>query len=118
MGRLLKVGTWGRRVGYYHGTTTTHLFFVAIHPLLKDGLCCSVTNFDKCVITPIRCDESVVAATLQVLPCMVEQPLVDAIAARLPTWKAGLLTKAGRVLLTKVTLSAILVHLSITCFLS
>jgi hypothetical protein len=41
MGRLLKVGAWGRRVGYYHGTTTTHLFFVAIHPLLKDGLCCS-----------------------------------------------------------------------------
>jgi hypothetical protein len=44
MGRLLKVGAWGRRVGYYHGTTTTHLFFIAIHPLLKDGLCCSASS--------------------------------------------------------------------------
>jgi len=43
---------------------------------------------------------------------------VDAVAARIPTRKAGLLTNAGRVLLTKVTLSAIPVHLSIACCLS
>jgi len=48
----------------------------------------------------------------------VEQPLVDAVASRIPTWKTGLLTNAGRVLLTKVTLSAIPVHLSIACCLS
>jgi len=47
-----------------------------------------------------------------------EQPLVDAAAARIPTWKAGLLTCAGRVVLTKVTLSAIPVHISIAACLS
>lgn len=124
---------------------------VLLAPTSKDQSCLSevlrlfagasglVTNFDKCVITPICCDESVVANTLQVFPCVVqhfpckylgiplslrklnrasEQPLVDAVAARLPTWKALLLTNAGRVLLTKITLSAILVHLSIACCLS
>jgi hypothetical protein len=49
-----------------------------------------------------------------------EQALVDSVAARarLPTWKSGLLTHAGRVLLTKVTLSAIPIHMSIACCLS
>jgi hypothetical protein len=43
---------------------------------------------------------------------------IDSVAGRIPTWKSGLLTYAGRVLLTKVTLSAIPVHLSIACCLS
>jgi hypothetical protein len=43
---------------------------------------------------------------------------VDSVAAKIPTWKSGLLTHAGRVLLTKVTLSAIPIHLSIACCLS
>lgn len=43
---------------------------------------------------------------------------MDSISARIPTWKSGLLTHAGRVLLTKVTLSAIPVHLSIAYCLS
>lgn len=98
-----------------------------------------VTNIDKCVATPIRCSEEMVATVQQVFPCVVssfpckylgiplsltrlrrseEQPLIDSIAARIPTWKSGLLTHAGRVLLTKVTLSAIPVHLSIACCLS
>jgi len=42
---------------------------------------------------------------------------VDSVAARIPTWKSGLLTHAGRVLLTKVTLSVIPVHISIACCL-
>lgn len=37
---------------------------------------------------------------------------------RIPTWKAGLLNNAGRLTLTKSTLSAILVHISICCSLS
>lgn len=98
-----------------------------------------VTNVEKCVATPIRCDDAMVAEVqatfpyvLQTFPCRYlgiplslkrlqridEQPLVDAIAARIPTWKSGLLTDAGRVLLTKVTLSAISIHLSIACCLS
>lgn len=98
-----------------------------------------LTNFDKCIITPVRCDKAMVAAVLEVFPCVVqpfpckylgiplslrrlnrsmEQPLVDVVAARIPTWKAGLLTNASRALLTKVTLSAIPVHISIAYCLS
>lgn len=98
-----------------------------------------ITNFEKCVITPIRCSEAVVAEILEVFPCVVhpflckylgiplsprrlnrsmEQPLVNAIATRILTWKAGLLANAGRTLLTKVTLSAMPVHISIACCLS
>jgi hypothetical protein len=40
------------------------------------------------------------------------------VASRLPTWKSGLVTSAGRALLTKVTLSAILIHISIASCLS
>ena len=39
-----------------------------------------------------------------------QQPLVDKIVTGLPSWKAGLLTKAGRTILVKVKLSAIPVH--------
>ena len=44
--------------------------------------------------------------------------MVDKVAARIPTWKSGLLTHAGRALLTKVTLSSIPIHMSIACCLS
>ncbi|XP_066391721.1 uncharacterized protein [Miscanthus floridulus] len=75
-----------------------------------------VTNVDKCFITPIRCSQSQIDAVRQVFPCKIldfptgylgaslslsrinrceEQRLVDAVAARIPTWKAGLLTDAG-----------------------
>jgi hypothetical protein len=43
---------------------------------------------------------------------------VDAIVARIPTWKAGLLTDVGRATLTQTTLSAIPIHVSICCCLS
>ena len=52
------------------------------------------------------------------LPRSCEQAIVDSVAARLPTWKAGLLTATGRTTLTQTTLSAILVHVSICCALS
>lgn len=97
------------------------------------------TNVDKCVITPIHCSDEQVDAMRQVFPCKVqdfptkylgaplslsrinrceEQRLVDAVAARIPTWKGGLLTNASRVTLTQTTLSAIPVHISICCCLS
>jgi hypothetical protein len=87
-----------------------------------------VTNVDKCIAMPIRCSNDMVTIVQQVFPCVVttfpckylgillslmrlqrvdEQPLVDAITVRIPTWKLGLLTNASRALLTKVTLSAI-----------
>jgi hypothetical protein len=47
-----------------------------------------------------------------------EQALVDSVTARIPTWKAGLLTNAGRATLTQTTLSAVPIHISICCNLS
>jgi hypothetical protein len=97
------------------------------------------TNVDKCVITPIRCSTRQVDAVREVFPCRVqdfpttylgappslsrlkrseEQRLVDAVAARIPTWKGGLLTDVGKATLTRTTLSAIPVHISICCCLS
>jgi hypothetical protein len=46
------------------------------------------------------------------------QPLADSVADRLPPWKARLMSKAGRVTLSKTTLSAILVHVSIVVAVS
>lgn len=98
-----------------------------------------VTNIDKCVVAPIRCTDEMLAVVQQIFPCTVtsfpcrylgaplslsrlrradEQALIDAVASRIPTWKSGLLTAAGRTLLTKVTLSAIPVHISIAVSLS
>lgn len=67
---------------------------------------------------PFPCKYLGIPLSLGRLKRVDEQFLVDKVAARIPTWKSGLLTHAGRVLLTKVTLSAIPVHLSITCCLS
>jgi hypothetical protein len=76
-----------------------------------------VTNVDKCVAMPIRCSAKVMVDVQQTFPPVVaqfpcrylgvplslsrlrradEQPLVNAVAARIPTWKAGLLTHSGR----------------------
>jgi hypothetical protein len=40
-------------------------------------------------------------------------PLVDAVADRLPVWKSKLMSKVGRTTLTKVTLTAIPIQVSI-----
>ena len=98
-----------------------------------------VSNPDKCIATPICCDDDMIQAVQAAFPCTIsnfpckylgvplslrrlcradEQPLIDAVAARIPTWKAGMLTNAGRVTLTRSTLSAIPIHLSIACCLS
>ena len=97
------------------------------------------TNVDKCSITPIRCDDSMIGDILQVFPYRVrpfpitylgaplstsrlghahEQQIVDMVAARIPTWKSNLLTSIGHATLVKTTLSAIPVHTSICCALS
>jgi hypothetical protein len=41
------------------------------------------------------------------------QLLIDDVPDRLPTWKSRLMLKAGRTTLTKVTLSAVPIHISI-----
>lgn len=93
----------------------------------------------KCAITPIGCSQQQIEDVLAVFPChrsdfptrylgaplalsrlsrTDEQSLVDKIGARIPTWKAGLLTQAGRTTLTKTMLSAIPLHVAICCCLS
>jgi len=91
-------------------------------------------------ITPIACSEEAIGVVLQAFPGRLqnfptsnllgvplaptalrradEQAIVDRVAARIPTWKAGLLNAAGRTTLTKTTLSAIPIHVAICCTLS
>lgn len=92
-----------------------------------------VTNYNKCQLTPIRCSQEEAPALLESFPYRVaefpcrylgfrvavlrlkrykEQGIIDALASKIPTWKSGLLIDAGRVLLTKVTMSAIPIHIS------
>lgn len=91
-------------------------------------------NINKCQFSPIRCDEDQIHLVQQVFPCQLVpfpckylgiplsiyklsktdiQPLVDAVGDRLPTWKSGLINRAGRALLTKVTPTAIPIYMSI-----
>lgn len=98
-----------------------------------------LTNLDKCQVMPIRCSGDDIAAIQQMFPCQMqefpctyldaplllsrlrrvdEQRLVDKVALRIPTWKAGMLNAAGRATLMWTTLSAIPVHISISCCLS
>ena len=107
--------------------------------LLFAGASGLITNIDKCVVSPIRCTDDQLAEVQGVFPCVPtpfsckylgiplsigrlrraeKQAIVDKVAARIPTWKSGLLNHAGRALLVKVTLSAIPVHVSIACCLS
>lgn len=113
--------------------------------LLKDALLIFgsasglFTNIEKCVATPMSCSQADLALVLELFPCRVEefpcrylgvplsvrklrrsdeQFLVDAVAARIPGWKGGLLNQAGRTTLVRSTLSAIPIHLSIVLCLS
>lgn len=96
-----------------------------------------LTNFDKCVMSPIQCSDDQVAAIQSVFPCSLapfpcsylgaplslrklrrtdEQPLIDAVAARIPTWKADLLNEEGNS--HQINPLRLPVHISITCCLS
>lgn len=92
-----------------------------------------ITNINKSSVTPIRCDPQKVAVVtdVDVLPCKVTQfpckylgmplsvkklakndfyPLIDAIADRLPGWKAVVIHPASRATLIKSVLSAIPIY--------
>lgn len=96
-------------------------------------------NWAKMVATGIHCSANHTATILQLLGCVVadfpciylgiplsvgclrrtdEQPIIDAVARRIPTWKGHLLNLAGRATLTAVTLSAIPTHVAIATALS
>ena len=89
------------------------------------------TNLSKCKVSPIQCDLEASVSLLTHFPGKFDpfpicylgiplglsklcknalQPLVDKVASRLPTWKAGLINRAGRTVLIKSTLSAIPIH--------
>lgn len=95
------------------------------------GLACSMA---KCHIAPIRCQQEHIEVTQQHFPCILTefpikylgiplstsklpksalQPILDAVADRLPTWKGQLLHRSGRLTLIKTTLTAIPIHLII-----
>lgn len=75
-----------------------------------------LTNLDKCLISPIHCSDEEIQAIREVFLCQLspfpckylgaplsfktlkrsdEQGLVHAVAAKLPTWKAGMLNTSG-----------------------
>jgi hypothetical protein len=89
------------------------------------------TNFTKCSVSPIACPDEVAVAAAEVMECQLapypvkylgiplavrrlpsaaNQSLVDRIADRLPTWRAAMMPKAGRLALIKSVLAAIPLH--------
>jgi hypothetical protein len=92
------------------------------------------TNLSKSPFTPIRCTEEHIALVMQWFPYQLVHfpcrylgvplsiyklkrgdlmPLVEAITDRLPTWKSSFMSRVSRTMLTKVTLIAILIHVSV-----
>lgn len=98
------------------------------------------TNWSKSVATPIRCSphhyqllQAGLGCLVTGFPCLYlgipltiaarlthaeEQPIIDAIARRIPAWKGHLLNLAGRATLVSTTLSAIPTHVAIVTALS
>jgi len=97
------------------------------------------TNMSKCLISPIQCDLEATVMLLTHFPGRIDpfpihylgiplglkklsntalQPLVDKVAKWLPSWKAGLLNRAGRTILVKSTLSAIPTHTALAISIS
>jgi hypothetical protein len=95
------------------------------------GLC---SNISKSQVTPIQCTVELIQLVQLHLPCQLVhfpfrclgvllsafqlklcdlQPLVDVVADRLSSWKAGMLSCLGRTSLIKSTMSAIPLHISI-----
>ena len=90
-----------------------------------------MVNLNKCAVYPISCDGINVSEVMQAFPCSVRefpcsylglplhtrplrrvdiQPLIDKIANRLPSWKARLINKAGRLKLVNTVLSSMPVY--------
>jgi hypothetical protein len=96
-------------------------------------------NLDKSIATPMHCSEDDISRVQQILSCQIEgfpsryrgiplsilrlkkgeeQARIDAVTAHIPLWKGNLLNIAGRTMLVKCTLSAILVRTAIALCLS
>ena len=87
-----------------------------------------ITNTEKCVVYPVRCEELDLQHILEPFSCPVKafpctyfglplhvrqirrvdvQPLIDKVGARLAAWKGKLLNKAGRLRLVNAVLTSI-----------
>jgi hypothetical protein len=136
----------GRRVSLYADDLTVFLApmeqdfrMVAVILEIFAGASGLQTNISKCQLTPIQCSKEQIQVVQQIFPCQlinfpckylgetlsihklskVElQSLLDAVADRLPNWKCRFMSRAGRTTLTKVTLSAIPIHISIAMVVS
>ena len=90
------------------------------------------TNLQKSSVLPIQCAEDDKAFLQEALPCQISefpckylgvplsphkitkaqaQPIIDKLADRLPSWKADLLTKAGRMILVQFVLTSMLIYI-------
>jgi len=97
------------------------------------------SNIKKCLVTPIQCGLEETVTLVRFFPAKLSplpitylgiplavghlkkstlQPLVDKVAGCLPAWKAKFLSKAGRCVLVKTTLSAIPVHTALAITIS
>jgi hypothetical protein len=71
-----------------------------------------------CQLMHFPCKYLGIPLSVQKLKKVKLLPLVDMVVDRLPTWKARFIMKAGWTTLTRVTLSAIPVHVSIVVVVS
>jgi hypothetical protein len=89
------------------------------------------TNFAKCSVSPIGCSDEEAAGAAERMGCQLApfpvkylgiplsirrltaasfQPLVDRLADKLPTWRAAMMPRAGRLTLVRAVLAAIPLH--------
>ena len=90
------------------------------------------TNLQKSSVLPIQCNDFDIATLQESLPYQITEfpckylgvplsphkltkaqahPIVEKIADRLPSWKADLLTKAGRLILVQYVLTSMLIYI-------
>jgi hypothetical protein len=89
------------------------------------------TNFAKCSVSPIACSDEEAAGAARLMECQLApfpvkylgiplsirkltatafQPLVDRLADKLPTWRASMMPRVGRLALVHSVLAAIPLH--------
>jgi hypothetical protein len=99
---------------------------------LFGSACGLTTNLQKSSVLAIRCNEEDKATLQEALPCQLSDfpckylgvplsphkltkeqvpPIIDKIVDRLTSWKADLLTKAGRMVLVRFVLTSILIYI-------
>jgi hypothetical protein len=72
----------------------------------------TIHNLLPCVVANFPCKYLGVPLSLKKLGKQHLQPFIDKIANRLPSWKADLLTKAGRLILVQAVLSSTTIYLT------